>query len=78
MILGFLGMGSWDLLLATLGWGRVQGYRWQAVKWCGAASLNSGSCWLQTGITLKQRVWNRQPLGGFAGDGTSPERTIDC
>ena len=29
-------------------------------------------------VRSQQRVWKRQPAGGFTGDGTSPSRMIRC
>ena len=35
-----------------------------------------GSSCEQMSCAFQQRVWNRHPDGGFAGEGTSPTRTI--
>src|SRR5215207_3310343 len=48
----------------------------QATKWPGRISRNSGRVSAQTGSAIGQRVRNRQPEGGFAGEGTSPTRMV--
>ena len=49
----------------------VKGAKWQATKcsvWPGAAMLRqTGICCLQMSCASQQRVWKRQPLGGFRG-----------
>ncbi len=50
--------------------------KWQATWRPGITSSSGGSIWWQTGCAMGQRVQKLQPLGGFAGDGTSPFRMI--
>ena len=38
--------------------------------------MKGGSDWLHLSTAKAQRGWNRQPLGGFNGLGTSPLRMI--
>ena len=49
----------------------VNGAKWQATKcsdWPGGATLRqAGTCCLQMSCASQQRVWKRQPLGGFSG-----------
>ena len=54
--------------------------QWHATRWPDASSRKGGSSVSQFSGLLswrrnQQRVWNRQPDGGFAGDGTSPVST---
>ena len=53
--------------------------KWQADR-CSPApsgrSSSSGMSVLHLSWTFQHRVWNRQPDGGLAGEGTSPLRTI--
>lgn len=46
--------------------------KWQATWRPGPASVSFGSTLAHLSPANGQRVWNRQPDGGFAGDGTSP------
>src|SRR6476469_3873205 len=38
--------------------------------------MSGGSVVLQTWVAFQHRVWNRQPLGGAIGEGTSPRSRI--
>src|SRR5664280_2016387 len=55
--------------------------KWHATRCPGRISRDSGtfvshSVGCSSRSRSQQRVWKRQPDGGFAGDGTSPFRTI--
>src|SRR5450830_1736909 len=52
--------------------------KWQATQWSGSTSLNSGSFTEHTSLAYRHLGWNRQPLGGFTGLGTSPVRITRC
>jgi hypothetical protein len=39
-------------------------------------SFASGALFLQISMHSEQRVWNLQPLGGFAGEGMLPSKII--
>lgn len=56
---------------------RTSSVLWQATP-RPATSRTFGISFLQRSITKGQRVWKRQPDGGFRGDGSSPFRTIFC
>ena len=53
--------------------------KWHADR-CSPAPSERSSSWgsscEQISWAFQQRVWKRHPDGGFAGDGTSPTRTI--
>lgn len=51
-------------------------YRWHATMWLGLMRSSSGAFSLQTGLACGHLGWNRQPLGGLIGLGTSPGRMI--
>src|SRR5690349_2869463 len=58
---------------------RVNGAKWQATQWSRLVLLtlrHSGTCCLQMSWASQQRVWKRQPVGGFSGLGTSPFSTM--
>ena len=46
--------------------------RWQATWHPGATSVSAGSEARHSSAAKGQRVWNRQPAGGFLGLGRSP------
>ena len=46
--------------------------RWQAAQWPGSTSRNSGTDWRHASVAYGHRVWKRQPVGGFMGEGISP------
>ena len=48
------------------------------MKWPGSTSASGGSVDSHTPLASRrgQRVWNTQPLGGWAGLGISPVRMI--
>ena len=46
--------------------------RWQALRWPGATSRNTGCSTLHRSIACGQRGWKWQPVGGFSGEGISP------
>ena len=48
----------------------------QAAKWFGLISASGGTTSLHASIAQGQRVWKRQPCGGFIGEGTSPCKTM--
>src|SRR5512143_3913828 len=51
--------------------------KWHAAQCPGFISRNSGSSIAQiSNCAMGQRVWKRQPEGGFNGLGTSPLSTI--
>ena len=50
--------------------------KWHATRWPSPFCSSGGSSSAQIGCASGQRVRKRQPLGGFIGLGTSPERTI--
>ena len=52
--------------------------RWHATQCSFSYSLNLGTSCLHLSVAYGQRVWKRQPLGGFIGDGISPSNTIRC
>ena len=58
----------------------ISSAKWQATWWPGVKSRKAGSSVAQrSGLPRRsrsqQRVWNRQPDGGLAGDGMSPLST---
>ena len=48
--------------------------KWQAAGWPWPRSTSSGATWAQISWALKQRVRNRQPLGGSVGLGAPRSR----
>ena len=50
--------------------------KWQAQKWPGSTSRNSGRSWEHFSHAMGQRVWKQQPEGASMGDGGSPARTM--
>ena len=44
--------------------------------WPGEASLYMGTSTEHLSMAKGQRGWNRHPLGGFMGEGTSPVNAI--
>ena len=56
---------------------RISSAQWQLTSRPGASSRSTGtSSSHRVSCRHGQRVWNRQPLGGFAGDGRSPASRI--
>ena len=52
--------------------------KWQATRWPGATSANTGTSAAQRGSAAGQRVRKWQPEGGLIALGTSPLSTIRC
>ena len=50
--------------------------KWQATDCPAASSRMAGSSAAQRGSARGQRVRNRQPLGGWTGDGGSPRMVV--
>lgn len=59
--------------------GRHSSYAmWQRTLQPVPTVFHSGSVSEQTACARGQRGWNRQPDGGFSGDGSSPFKTTSC
>src|SRR5260221_870415 len=55
---------------------QLESCRWHAAKCASPCNRSLGSSVRQRSKTYGQRVWKRQPLGGFTGLGTSPLRMM--
>ena len=63
------GVTSWAVIRPAA----MSSAKWQATRWPGPISRSSGrSVSQRVSWRNGQRVWKRQPAGGFAGDGRSP------
>src|SRR4051812_33644919 len=65
------------LLLGRIVPTAISSAQWQATRWPPPKSRNGGaSVSHRVGCRYGQRVWKRQPEGGFAGEGRSPSSRI--
>src|SRR6476661_5523 len=73
-------IGAARFVAAAIVSGVTSSLKWHATSWPGRTSRSCGSSvWHRSGLPRRsrsqQRVWNRHPDGGLAGDGTSPRST---
>lgn len=59
--------------LSLIGFGAA---KWQAQKWPGSTSRNSGRSLEHFSQAMGQRVWKQQPDGASIGEGGSPARMM--